>query len=136
MPELVIKQIDLERIRIYIHSVEWRVSKDGSHAYTLKKWQPAVLDDFHAFAQFIRDNGYVSWFMRLGYVCCDVDGYRYWTMGWPLEETILINRAENLPGAPHLRERPGRYLSGPEPKTLYITSRYYRKSESGGQAEG
>jgi hypothetical protein len=42
----------------------------------------------------IRKNGYVEEFTGWKYTYFDIGGYQYWTMGAPLEETILINRAQ------------------------------------------
>lgn len=62
--------------------------------------------DFDAFVAHIREHGYLAaWFpprKRLAARRCNVylelDGWRYWTMGWRVDETIIINR-EQLPGA-------------------------------------
>jgi hypothetical protein len=92
------------QIREYISRVRWQESKDKSHSYTLVKWASELSDDFFGFVQYIRDYGYEVWFYGKPYTCFDVDGMRYWSMGAPLSETILINRAINLPGNPHLIE--------------------------------
>ncbi len=94
----MIKQsIDLstDELREYIASVTWQTSKDGSHSYTLTKWKPERAAMFFAFVWFIRKHGYIEMFMGVPYICFDVDDHRYWTMGAPLHETILINRTEN-----------------------------------------
>jgi len=57
------------------------------------EWYPEVAAMFYAFVWFIRKNGYIEMFSDVPYICFDVDDYRYWTMGAPLHETILINRA-------------------------------------------
>jgi hypothetical protein len=88
-------------IRKYIESVRWRESQDKSHSYTLHEWAPTMDRLFYSFANFIREHGYAAWYWGKQYTCFDVDGDRYWTMGAPLEDTILINRAKNLPGDPH-----------------------------------
>ena len=42
----------------------------------------------------IREHGYRARFGRNTYTYFEPgDGYRYWTMGWPVEKTTLINRA-------------------------------------------
>ena len=62
------------------------------HWYTLRKENPQ--DGFEGFVTFIRENGYREEFQGHWYVKFDLDGWSYWTMGAPLEETILINRHE------------------------------------------
>lgn len=64
------------------------------HFYTLRKdWQQAI--PFEDVVQFIRDHGYVQKFGKTPYTYLEVNGLRYWTMGAPLSETILINRAKS-----------------------------------------
>lgn len=98
-----------EQIRKYILSARWRMSKDNSHSYTLFEWLPESWPYFAAFVQHIRNHGYHAYFYGREYIAYDVDGMRYWTMGYPIlgerpeDQTILINRAENVPGDPHRR---------------------------------
>ncbi len=42
---------------------------------------------------FIREHGYVAEYQGRSYIKLDIDGWSYWTMGAPLADTILINRA-------------------------------------------
>jgi len=76
---------------------EWTFAKtmpQNPHEYTLrKKWSGNM--PFETVAQFIRDHGYVMRFGRSDYRCLDINGLRYWTMGAPLPQTTLINRASN-----------------------------------------
>lgn len=96
-----------DQIRSYIAYVPWRQSIDKSHEYTLFKWCLGLWPYFAAFAQHIRNHGYKAYFHQRHYTAFDVDGKRYWTMGYPIlsespeDRTILINRANNLPGNPH-----------------------------------
>ena len=50
---------------------------------------------FEQIVLFIRENGFVAIYGRLGpnryYIS---DGYYYWTMGEPVEETNILNRAK------------------------------------------
>lgn len=90
------QSVDLtsEQLRDYISAVRWQEAKDGSHSYTLAKWKPELAVIFYAFVWFIRKQGYIQMFHDVPYICFDVDDYKYWTMGAPLHETILINRAK------------------------------------------
>jgi hypothetical protein len=66
------------------------------HWYTLRKeWT----DDeaFKKIVQFIRDNGYIEYFWRKPFTMFNLGEYKYWTMGNPIEDTTLINRAKILP---------------------------------------
>lgn len=61
------------------------------HEYTVRGKTPDA--DFVAFATHIRENGYRKRFRGRYYTYLDLDGYSYWTMGAPLAETTIINRA-------------------------------------------
>jgi len=90
--------MQIEAIKQYILSVRWKVAATMPqipHEYTLKEWDKTKIDTFNAFVLHIRQNGYKQSFMGNEYVYFDVDGYKYWTMGAPVEETILINRTKN-----------------------------------------
>ena len=41
---------------------------------------------------FIRENGYRKKYKKTFYTHFDINGYSYWTMGAPLDVTIIINR--------------------------------------------
>ncbi|HLC43531.1 MAG TPA: hypothetical protein VJK08_00140 [Patescibacteria group bacterium] len=86
-----------EEIKDYIASVKWQFAKTMSaipHEYTVAEWNPGKKDLFETFILCIRENGYKNVFYGKEYMYFDVDGYKYWTMGNPLEETTLINRAK------------------------------------------
>jgi hypothetical protein len=79
-----------------INSQKWIVARTrpkNPHAYCLRKnFEDEA--DFERFVLLIRQYGYqIKWRDRLTYTCLDIEGYRYWSMGFPLNETILINRA-------------------------------------------
>ncbi|RPH52224.1 MAG: hypothetical protein EHM85_03805 [Desulfobacteraceae bacterium] len=83
-----------EEINTYISKVFWRTSVDGSHQYTLSSWTPDLSEAFNKFVVHIRRHGYIEKFTGREYTYFDVVDYQYWSMGAPLEETILINRAK------------------------------------------
>jgi len=83
-------------IREYIKSVRWVYAKTmprHPHEYTLRNWRIDKIDEFNRFILFIREQGYDEYFYKKKMRYYNIDGYKYWTMGSPLEETILINRA-------------------------------------------
>lgn len=84
-----------EEVRDFIAAHQWTFAKSMPqipHFYTLRK---RARDDaeFATMVQHIRDAGYDVYFGRTKYRYLDVDGMHYWTMGFPVVETILINRA-------------------------------------------
>lgn len=63
------------------------------HEYSVRKnWNNGKR--FEAVAQFIRENGYEQKFFSKTFMYYNYDGHQYWTMGAPLEETIILNRAK------------------------------------------
>lgn len=84
----------LDAMRAFIGSVRWifaRTMPQTPHWYTLRKENPQ--EGFETFVMFIREQGYEKQFGNARYTYLDDDGWSYWTMGAPLEKTILINRA-------------------------------------------
>lgn len=87
----------VEFIRNYVSKVSWifaKTCKNIPHEYTLRKAKPELDVDFVRFVELIREKGYDETFYGKTYRYLDIDGYQYWTMGAPIEETILINRAK------------------------------------------
>jgi hypothetical protein len=86
-------------IESFIHGHEWRFAKSMAHiphAYVVKAKCRCPFE-FQRFVIHIRKFGYRAKFGRTYYTYFDwmVDGtlYQFWTMGAPLEKTIIINRA-------------------------------------------
>jgi hypothetical protein len=64
---------------------------ENPHWYTLRKtWTDDAA--FIEVVEFIRQYGYREKFKGNRYTVMDIGGYHYWTMGWPIKSTILINR--------------------------------------------
>ena len=86
-----------ERIRKFINSVTWKFAKtmpENPHEYTLKMASPKTENEFLAFVIFIREHGTPEKFFSKTFMYYYIDGWKYWTMGSPLDQTILINRAK------------------------------------------
>lgn len=63
------------------------------HEYTRRsEWNND--DKFEWVVMFIRENGVKEKFWQREFTYLYVNGYKYWTMGSPIEQTILINRAK------------------------------------------
>lgn len=78
-------------------SKRWIYAKTMPHCphwYTLRKEWGEDEARFEAVAEFIRVHGYREKYGRSFYTRLDVNEFKYWTMGAPLGQTILINRAE------------------------------------------
>ena len=85
-----------DELSAFVHQATWTFAKTMSktpHEYTLRK---DAKDEslFDRVVMHIREHGYRKTFNRREYIYFDIDGWQYWTMGSPLDQTILINRAE------------------------------------------
>ena len=69
--------------------------KSAPHSYTLRE---RCRDDreFDRVVMHIRNFGFQKSFGRTIYTYLQIGEWFYWTMGWPVNETILINRARNV----------------------------------------
>lgn len=65
------------------------------HEYVIRAWEADKQGDldFSLFVVLIRRFGYADWFYQVRHIYWAVDEYKYWTMGWPVRETTVINRA-------------------------------------------
>jgi len=82
------------RIDSLLDGARWKFAKTlihNPHHYTLRDtWESQ--EDFDATVMFIREHGVTERFGKRDYTVYYRDEYKYWTMGNPLEQTILINR--------------------------------------------
>jgi SAM-dependent methyltransferase len=70
------------------------------HWYTLRReWRNNPL--FDEIVQLIRDYGYQHKYGRTWYTKFDINDMQYWSMGAPVFETILINRALRVLSSPY-----------------------------------
>jgi hypothetical protein len=71
-----------------------RTMPANPHEYTLRRGDPnATFDDA---VRYIREHGCVEQYAGKPYKTLCFGDYKYWTMGEPLPQTILINRKRCL----------------------------------------
>jgi hypothetical protein len=85
----------MDELRSFVQESTWTFAKSmpqTPHQYTLGV-TPRTKDFLSAWS-FISDRRAISkkW-GETTYTYLDTDGWQYWTMGSPLEQTALINRA-------------------------------------------
>jgi hypothetical protein len=94
LAERNIKPADLERARALIKAQTWTFAKtmpQCPHWYSVRKrW--ANEEDFEWLVRIIRTYGFREPYGKLMYTAWIDQGFKYWTMGWPVEETTIINR--------------------------------------------
>ena len=79
----------------FIEKNNWHFAKtmpQNPHEYCLRRETDET--EFEEFVKLIRREGYQELYWGKMYICYNVGQYKYWTMGEPLEKTILINRAK------------------------------------------
>jgi hypothetical protein len=79
----------------FISSSQWIFAKtmpQNPHWYTLRKNCNDSM--FCNAVMFIREQGNQVYFKGKPYIQYTIDGFTYWTMGSPIDQTILINRAK------------------------------------------
>ena len=98
MLETLLKD-DNNRIREFVSRYPWTFAKTyadfAPHEYYVKE----KLDDqgqeaFVWFVEFIRDYGFECKFAGKEHTYYELEGYYYWTMGDPIDETIILNRCK------------------------------------------
>jgi hypothetical protein len=95
VPDPQLESLTLPELRAFVARSTWTYAKTmpkTPHEYTLRRNAP---DEalFERVVRHIRRHGYRKVYGRATYTYLDIDGWQYWTMGSPLSETILINRA-------------------------------------------
>ena len=85
-----------DKYRDFVNSQEWIFSKTfekwAPHEYILRNNIKGTDDEFVSFVQYIRDNGTPIYFGNRIHTYLELDEKYYWTMGDPIEETIVLNR--------------------------------------------
>jgi hypothetical protein len=81
------------RRRRWQEAVNYR--ETAPHEYTIRKWQDSddATAEFDRFVSLVRTCGYADFYYRIRHIYWAVDDYKYWTMGWPVAQTVVINRA-------------------------------------------
>lgn len=87
-------EFDLSRLARVLETKSYRFAKTmpkWPHWYTLRKtWE--VDEDFVFAVETIREHGFTEKWGGRTFRAFALNGLKYWTMGAPIERTILINR--------------------------------------------
>ena len=101
LPELLEMPIGSEwgRAREFIATRRWQEAvtyrEKAPHEYTIRTWRTGEQagQDFDQFVVCIRRFGYADFYHKIRHLYWTVQEFKYWTMGWPVGETVVINRA-------------------------------------------
>ncbi len=84
-----------EKLETLLKEAQYTFAKTmpkNPHFYTLRTtWND---QDFIDVVKYIRKYGEKQRYYKKIYIYYYLDGYKYWTMGDPINETILINKAK------------------------------------------
>jgi hypothetical protein len=80
----------------FINYRYWRPAKlQPPHQYTIREWRSEQEADFEKAVELIRKYGVPENFYKKIHIYLYIDGLKYWTMGWPVNETTVINRCDS-----------------------------------------
>ena len=91
------EQISYDKLRSMIARCEWTFAKTmpfAPHEYIVKEKCPLTTEEFEYFVNMQREHGVKERWGKYNNPYLYIDDYKYWTMGAPLEETTIINRAK------------------------------------------
>lgn len=90
-------ELNYNKLRSMIARCEWTFAKTmpfAPHEYIVKEKCPLTAEDFEYFVNMQREHGVKERWGKYNNPYLYIDDYKYWTMGAPLEETTVINRAK------------------------------------------
>jgi hypothetical protein len=106
---------DAERARIFIAESGWRLARTMlhiPHQYTVRDLSSRGADkttarnhsSFEWFVEYVREHGTQKRWGPYNNTYLVIDGWEYWTMGFPVAETTIVNRQAAGPGTTALIE--------------------------------
>ena len=90
-------QVNYDKLCEMIARCEWTFAKTmpfAPHEYIVKDRCPLSAEEFEYFVNMQREHGIRERWGKYNNPYLYVDDYKYWTMGAPLEDTTVINRAK------------------------------------------
>lgn len=91
------EQANYNKLCDMISRCEWTFAKtmpSAPHEYIVRGKCPLTDEEFVYFVKMQREYGVKERWGRYNHPYLYIDDYKYWTMGAPLDETIVINRAK------------------------------------------
>ena len=89
--------LNYDKLREMIARCEWTFAKSmpfAPHEYIVKDKCPLTTEEFEYFVIMQREHGVKERWGKYNNPYLYIDDYKYWTMGAPLEDTTVINRAK------------------------------------------
>ena len=98
--DVVIPETDAAFMDTFIAERRWQFAETyaetAPHEYTVRDWEhgKAPQDRFDRFVHLIRQYGVTEKFWGKPHAYLYIGDWKYWTMGAPVDETTVINRAD------------------------------------------
>ena len=89
--------MNLTTLRSMIARCKWTFAKSmpfAPHEYIVREKCPLTTEEFEYFVNMQREHGVKERWGKYNNPYLYIDDYKYWTMGAPIEETTVINRAK------------------------------------------
>ena len=90
-------ELNFEKLRSMVARCQWTFAKTmqfAPHEYIVREKCPLTTDEFEYFVEMQRLYGVKERWGKYNNPYLYIDDYKYWTMGAPIEETTVINRAK------------------------------------------
>ena len=94
---MVDNELNYDKLRSMIARCLWTFAKTMPwcpHEYIVRGNCPLTTDEFDYFVHMQREHGVKEQWGKYYHPYLYIDNYKYWTMGAPVEETRVINRAK------------------------------------------
>ena len=94
---LFVKPVEWDKLRSMIARCQWTYAKTmpfAPHEYIVKDKCPLTSEEFEYFVSMQREHGVKERWGKYNHPYLYIDDYKYWSMGAPMEETTVINRAK------------------------------------------
>ena len=91
------EEMSIDKLRSMIARCQWTFAKTmpfAPHEYIVREKCPLTTDEFEYFVEMQRQYGVKERWGKYNNPYLYIDDYKYWTMGAPLEDTTVINRAK------------------------------------------
>lgn len=88
-------EYDYSKLREFIKRCRWNWATtmiDVPHEYIVRDRSEITSNEFQYFVEAQREYGVHERWGKYNLQYMYIDGYKYWTMGWPPNETTIINR--------------------------------------------
>ena len=90
--------MEIKELESFIENQSWIFAKTyankAPHEYIVRGKCPLTEEEFVYFVNMQREHGVKEHWGKYFHPYLYIDDYKYWTMGAPIEETIIMNRAK------------------------------------------